>query len=379
MAKIYLIRHCESESNAYKWSMARIDAMITKAGYLQCEYLRRRFENVHIDAVYSSNTYRTIMTVKPIADQHHLPVHTRLLLGEMTTGVLEDHSWGNIKLEYPEYYHQWKTKPWDIDMILGATSFKQVADRLVIGIQRIAKEVGNGTALISTHSATIRAAVCQIQGMPMSGLSKIENPDNTAVDLLEVDPDGNITICYLNDASHLPPELSERRLKAPGWGLEMASYAIRWPDQRQTLLDLAQMRYLEMGRTDECFDRESYAGQAERLLAEHPEYIAFLYYEGTVTGYVRMGTEAGLPDDCGLIAELYIVPEYKGKDYACQLLGYVSHVLRYTGYTRLALSKDGSPDEKEISNRFMFEKLRGFPEYIVMDLFREPYSTHALT
>ena len=52
MAKIYLIRHCESEGNACRRTQAHVDALVTTKGYEQNEMLRRRFKGIHIDAIY---------------------------------------------------------------------------------------------------------------------------------------------------------------------------------------------------------------------------------------------------------------------------------------------------------------------------------------
>lgn len=54
MAKIYLVRHCESEGNACRRTQAHVDALVTHKGYEQCEMLRRRFEGIHIVKLYSS-------------------------------------------------------------------------------------------------------------------------------------------------------------------------------------------------------------------------------------------------------------------------------------------------------------------------------------
>ena len=101
MAHIYLIRHCESEGNACRRAQAQTDALVTRRGYEQNEVLRRRFAGVPIDALYSSDAFRSIMTLTPIARERHLPINVRISLREVTTGVWEDCAWGNIAKDYP--------------------------------------------------------------------------------------------------------------------------------------------------------------------------------------------------------------------------------------------------------------------------------------
>lgn len=101
MAKIYLVRHCESEGNACRRTQAHVDALVTHKGYEQCEMLRRRFEGIHIDKLYSSDSYRSIMTIDPIAKERGLTIHTRISLREVTTGIWEDHGLGQHRRRVP--------------------------------------------------------------------------------------------------------------------------------------------------------------------------------------------------------------------------------------------------------------------------------------
>ena len=113
MAKIYLVRHCESEGNATRRTQAQTDALVTVKGYEQNEVLRRRFHGVHLDAIYASDTFRSIATADPIAKERGLPIRVRISLREVTTGVWEDMAWGNIAQEYPEANQVWSDAPWD--------------------------------------------------------------------------------------------------------------------------------------------------------------------------------------------------------------------------------------------------------------------------
>ena len=50
--KIFLIRHAEAEGNLFRVAHGQYDSVITPRGYRQLAYLRRRFQNETIDAVY---------------------------------------------------------------------------------------------------------------------------------------------------------------------------------------------------------------------------------------------------------------------------------------------------------------------------------------
>ena len=62
MTKVYIIRHAEAEGNLYRRVHGWYNSLITDNGYRQIAALRGRFADVHIDAVYSSDLFRTMTT-----------------------------------------------------------------------------------------------------------------------------------------------------------------------------------------------------------------------------------------------------------------------------------------------------------------------------
>lgn len=66
MTTIYLIRHAEAEGNLYRIAQGQHESILTDRGWRQVQALERRFEGVHIDAVYTSDLYRTCATASAI-------------------------------------------------------------------------------------------------------------------------------------------------------------------------------------------------------------------------------------------------------------------------------------------------------------------------
>lgn len=75
-------------------SMDNMDSLVTPLGYRQIEALSRRFQDIPVDAVYSSDLYRTRMTAKAIYAPKGLPLHLEPGLREIAMGPLEDQTWG---------------------------------------------------------------------------------------------------------------------------------------------------------------------------------------------------------------------------------------------------------------------------------------------
>ena len=64
---IYLVRHIESEGNICRRNHAQFDNFPTRKGMMQAEALADRFDSIRVDAIYSSDQYRAMMTAEPEA------------------------------------------------------------------------------------------------------------------------------------------------------------------------------------------------------------------------------------------------------------------------------------------------------------------------
>ena len=70
MTRLYLIRHAEAEGNLYRVAHGHCNGLITNyRGYQQIDALRERFRKVDIDAVYSSDLYRTQITARAMCTE----------------------------------------------------------------------------------------------------------------------------------------------------------------------------------------------------------------------------------------------------------------------------------------------------------------------
>ena len=59
MTTIYLIRHAEAEGNLYRIAQGQKNSNLTDRGWRQVRALEKRFADIHVDAVYSSDLYRS--------------------------------------------------------------------------------------------------------------------------------------------------------------------------------------------------------------------------------------------------------------------------------------------------------------------------------
>lgn len=295
--KIYLVRHAEAEGNLFRVAHGQYDSVITPQGYRQLAYLRERFKDVHLDAVYGSDLTRTHTTASALYVPRGLEFRPLPLLREIKLGAWEQLSWGQIQRLDKQMYVDFNKKPdlWHVD---GAETFAQVRDRTLAGIRQIAAENPGKTVAAASHGAALRTLLGTLQGMSLREIGSTGHGDNTAVSLLEVDGE-KISVVFRDDASHLPPSVSTFRRQS--WHKDDAA--------------------TEPG----LWFRVAFEGGGER--AEE----ALL--DEKVSGEVSMRLEP----DALRITGYEIVPALRGQRYGIQLLGQAVQYARAQGREKVVI------------------------------------------
>jgi len=207
--KIFLVRHAEAEGNLFRVAHGQYDSTITPQGYRQLSYLRDRFKDEKLDAVYGSDLTRTHTTASALYVPRGLEFRPLPLLREIRLGIWEQKTWGEIQRMDKQMYIDFNKRP-DLWHIEGAETFPEVRDRMLAGIRRIAAENPGATAAAASHGAALRTLLGTLQGMTLAEIGQTGHGDNTAVSLLEVNGD-DIKVIFRDDASHLPSSVSTFR------------------------------------------------------------------------------------------------------------------------------------------------------------------------
>ena len=200
MTTIYLVRHAEAEGNLYRIAHGQYDGLITDRGYRQIDVLRRRFENVHIDAVYSSDLFRARTTAKAIYEAKGLPLHLEPAFREIHMGIWEGRIWQELNTNYEEEMYCFN-RQLDKFSIEGGETCQQVLDRFLPALERVAKAHDGETIAIFSHGAALRMVIGVLNGLSLAEVGESPHGDNTAVALVEYE-NGKFTVKYHNDNSH---------------------------------------------------------------------------------------------------------------------------------------------------------------------------------
>ena len=159
MTKLYLIRHAEAEGNLYRIAHGHCNGLITNyRGYQQIDALRERFRDVDIDAVYSSDLYRTQITARAIWLPKSLPLQLEPAFREICMGPWEDHTWHELNVKYPEEMYNFNRRA-DLWRVPGAETAQQVVDRFIPALERVARRHEGGAVAVFSHGMALRTVL----------------------------------------------------------------------------------------------------------------------------------------------------------------------------------------------------------------------------
>ena len=350
MTTIYLIRHAQAEGNLYRRCHSWHNGLITIKGRAQIEDLERRFEPVHIDAVYSSDLYRTMTTARAIYRSRNLPLRVDPALREIGAGVWEDVPWGQLLHDDRDSLAAFLTcdANWRVE---GSETHPQVRDRMRTAIARIAAAHPGQAVAIVSHGCAIRAGLSAFLGLGEEQIGQIPLGNNTSVSRLEAE-NGQIKVVYYNDESHL----SDHSIPKAGsvYGIAgMERNALRFqplplPRERERYLAARRDGWMASHGTMDGFDGAAFLRAAEKNSAHALESVVTALLGDTPVGILQMDWVQEAELRVGRVPFFYMMPEYRSKGLGVQLLGHAVCTCRVKGlqYLRLRCAPENDRAKK---------------------------------
>ena len=303
MTKIFLIRHAEAEGNIYRRAHGHYNGLITERGYIQIKKLRERFNDVHIDAIYSSDLSRTCTTAEALSEPRDLPINKTEMLREVGLGEWEDNAWGDIEYLNRDMSAKFNYDPanWTVN---GSESYENVKARMSYFITETAKKHDGETIAVFSHGFAIRTLMCHLEDIPSNETERMPYGDNTAVGLL-IYENGLLRIENINDNSHLSKEHST--LAGQSW----------WKPERKRYSE--NLRFMPLNEV--CSEDLLRIFQAKAGARAHvdKQYAAFLQDEPV--GIVGIDTKRDHRIAIGWVSYIHVIPAHRKKTFATQLLG----------------------------------------------------------
>ena len=332
MATIYLVRHAQAEGNLYRRTQGWYDSHLSQLGERQVQALAKRFQNIHVDAVYSSDLLRARSTALAVAGPRHMEIHPDPGLREISLGIYEDMPFGELDALHSELFRPfWDRVPqWSAP---GGESFLQVGERVTKSFFRIAQDHPDETVALFSHGLAILCLQASLKGKTTEELAKEPLCGNTGVSCYEV-KDGKFRILYENDSTHIPPELMGRSTSAVprAW---FRPTDLETGDQlyRQARMDAWLAAHPDLM----TFDGPGFWAEAKEQALWDPRSLQTVLVGQEPIGVLQLSTLKGVRAGVGYIPFLWLKEEWRRKGVGGQLIGQAVSVYRSMGRKKLRL------------------------------------------
>jgi broad specificity phosphatase PhoE len=161
---LYLVRHGENTANITKeFSYRYIDYSLTPKGVLQATQTAAFFEQIPLDAIYSSPLKRAAETARAIAEPQRLPVLLLEEMREINVGRLEQARPTPAEIAAAWAIHDKIIREWlkgnHTATFEGGENFLELQERARRGLLAATRERSNQRIVISSHGGTLAAIV----------------------------------------------------------------------------------------------------------------------------------------------------------------------------------------------------------------------------
>lgn len=363
VTKLYLIRHAEAEGNLYRRLHGWYDSLITENGYRQIAALEERFRDIPVDAVYSSDLFRTRTTAAAIYKPKGLTLNTRRALREIHVGEWEDKSFAEVVHQNPAEFALFNNND-PAFCYAGSETFSQVRERASEAILAIARKHPGRTVAVFSHGVAIRNALANFLGYSIEETrEKVPHGDNTAVALLEIEND-KVHIIYYNDNSHLSEELStfaRQQWWRKNGAIEDANLWFRPLDMErhsQFYYNAREEAWITIHGSMLYFDGEGFLRDARDQARYDKRSVMQVMQGDKPAGVLQLNLRRDADKGVGSIPFLYMLPDFRKRGLGVQLLGQAVSTYRPLGrkYLRLRCAPDNHVAQR-FYQRYGFRKI----------------------
>lgn len=200
---IYIVRHGESVGNLHRICLGHTDLDLTELGYEQAKKTAEALENVDFTAIYASDLQRAVHTAEPHAAKRGLTVNTSSDFRELYFGKWENASVLMLKEKFHDQFMIGWRQNFGTFTAPEGESVVAMAERMALGLEKIASDHFGETILLTSHAAAVRALWGKISGYtPAEWADAFPFPTNASYSVLEYDGATLNPLSYSND-SHL--------------------------------------------------------------------------------------------------------------------------------------------------------------------------------
>jgi len=202
MTRVVLVRHGRTVWNREARFRGQTDVELDQFGLKQAEatgrYLAARWP---VAAIYSSPLKRTMQTAEAIAHAQNLTAQPLEGLLDVNFGQWQGVLGEEIARRYPQLYRSWLETPHTVHFPAGE-SLEIVRGRVTAALDDLVARYPEQAVALVSHTVVNRVLLCAVLGWGNDRFWRL-GQGTCAVNVFDVEEDGDFTIQLLNDTSHL--------------------------------------------------------------------------------------------------------------------------------------------------------------------------------
>lgn len=167
MAKLYLIRHGETDYNNALRFQGQTDIPLNHKGIEQAEKVAGFLKDVPLQAIYTSSLKRARTTAEIIGRAKDLEPQATDALREMSFGIWENMNSKDIQKKYEKEWKDFFASPAKTKIPEGE-SMSEVQQRAYPEVQRILDRYPEGDVAFVAHGGIIRVLICTMLGLDLN-------------------------------------------------------------------------------------------------------------------------------------------------------------------------------------------------------------------
>jgi len=202
VATIFLIRHCETNSNVLQIPQGTRDVPLNNKGIQQAKQLALWAYEQKFDRLLSSQSSRALDVAKIIRVKTGIDIEIDERLHEFDQGVFDGMQLEQIRNEYPEFIQKWRNEdPSNLRMPQGET-FGEVQRRMIQICEEIALQSDNLNIGVISHNLAITSALCFGLNIPLIEFRNIK-VDLASYSIISIEPNQWWRVERINDLCHI--------------------------------------------------------------------------------------------------------------------------------------------------------------------------------
>ena len=167
MAKLYLIRHGETDYNNALRFQGQTDIPLNQKGIEQAEKVAAFLKDLPLRAIYTSSLKRARTTAEIIGRVKGLEPQETDALREMSFGIWENMNSKDIQKKYAKEWKDFFASPANTKIPEGE-SMSDVQKRAYPEVQRILDQYPEGDVAFIAHGGIIRVLICTMLGLDLN-------------------------------------------------------------------------------------------------------------------------------------------------------------------------------------------------------------------